>query len=204
MKIAYSAFVAVLVPCYWAWYTPWNFLYFCDVAVLLTVVGVWLEEPLLISSQAAGVLLPQALWVVDFGSQLIAGVQVTGMTTYMFNSELHWFVRGLSSFHGWLPFLLVWLVSRVGYDRRALRLQSLIAVVVLLVSFYLAPAPPPPQSHPSAAVNINYVYGFDDQQAQSFLPPFAWFATVTAVMLAMCAAGHILLRRIFNAPPAEG
>ena len=31
-KLAYTAFVAVLVPYYWATYTPWNFLFFCDLA----------------------------------------------------------------------------------------------------------------------------------------------------------------------------
>jgi len=37
-KIVYSAFVAVLVPVYWQSYGPTNFIYFCDVALLLTLV----------------------------------------------------------------------------------------------------------------------------------------------------------------------
>ena len=197
VKVAYSAFVAVLVPCYWAWYTPWNFLYFCDVAVLITLVGLWREHPLLISSQAVAILLPQALWVVDFGARLVAGVHVTGMTAYMFNDELHWFVRALSSFHGWLPFFLIWLITRVGYDRRALLTQSAMAVVVLLVSFYLAPPPPPPADNPTAAVNINYVYGLDDRRAQTFMAPHAWLAGLTGLMLALYGMTHLLLRRVF-------
>ena len=40
VKIAYSAFAAVLVPYYLQTYGPTNFLYFCDVAVLLTLVAV--------------------------------------------------------------------------------------------------------------------------------------------------------------------
>ena len=40
LKIAYTAFLAVMVPVYWANYGPTNFLYFCDVALLLTLVGV--------------------------------------------------------------------------------------------------------------------------------------------------------------------
>lgn len=35
LKIVYSAFVAVLVPFYWFTYSPWNFLFFCDIALLL-------------------------------------------------------------------------------------------------------------------------------------------------------------------------
>ncbi len=42
------------------------------------------------------------------------------MTDYMFKHENSLFLRGLSLFHGWLPFLLVYLVWKLGYDRRAL------------------------------------------------------------------------------------
>ncbi len=42
------------------------------------------------------------------------------MTDYMFKHENSLFLRGLSLFHGWLPFLLVYLVWQLGYDRRAL------------------------------------------------------------------------------------
>ncbi len=38
----------------------------------------------------------------------------------MFDRQLAVFTRGLSLFHGWLPFLLVWLLVRLGYDKRAL------------------------------------------------------------------------------------
>jgi hypothetical protein len=39
LKVAYTLFVAVLAPYYWKAYSPWNFLYFCDVALLFTLVG---------------------------------------------------------------------------------------------------------------------------------------------------------------------
>jgi hypothetical protein len=41
VKYGYTAFMAVLIPVYWWHYGPTNFLYFCDVALLLTLVGVW-------------------------------------------------------------------------------------------------------------------------------------------------------------------
>src|SRR5436190_4854154 len=104
-KLLYTAFVAVVIPYYWVTYTPWNFLYFCDVALLMTLAGVWAESPLLISMPTVGIVLAQMLWVVDFGAHL-AGRQVTGMTNYMFDSNIPLFVRGLSLFHGWLPFVL--------------------------------------------------------------------------------------------------
>ena len=80
LKLAYTTFVCVLVPYYWVTYTPWNFLYFCDIALLVTLAALWLESPFLVSTQAVGILLPQALWVVDFAARFVAGVHVTGMT----------------------------------------------------------------------------------------------------------------------------
>jgi hypothetical protein len=202
-KVLYTAFMCVLVPFYWSWYTPWNFLYFCDVALFVTLAGMWLESPFLLSTQAVGLLLPQMLWVADYLAYLVAGIHVTGMTAYMYNTDLHCFVRALSSFHGWLPFLLIWLVLRLGYDRRALRAQAALAVAVLLGSFFLAPAPPPLEAQPSAAVNINYVHGFDDTQAQTMMPPLAWLASLTAVVLVgFLLPTHLLLRRLVP-PPAS-
>ena len=66
LKLVYTAFMVVLVPVYWYYYGPTNFLYFCDVALILTLVGIWIESPLLISMCAVGILAPQTLWVVDF------------------------------------------------------------------------------------------------------------------------------------------
>ena len=58
LKLAYSAFVAVLVPYYWVTYSPWNFLFFCDLALLMTLAALWLESPLLASIPAVGIVLP--------------------------------------------------------------------------------------------------------------------------------------------------
>ena len=49
LKIAFTAFMFVLVPVYWANYGPTNFLYFCDVALFLVLAGIWTENPLLVS-----------------------------------------------------------------------------------------------------------------------------------------------------------
>jgi len=200
VKVVYTAFVAFVVPYYWVTYTPWNFLYFCDIALIVTVAGLWIESPFLISTQAVGIALPQALWVVDFLARGLAGVHITGMTGYMFDSNLPLFVRGLSSFHGWLPFLLVWLVARLGYDRRAFGVQSALAVVVLLVCYFMAPAPPPALSRPSAAVNINYVYGLDDRHAQTYMAPELWLISLTAfVVVGLYLPAHAGLGKFFAA-----
>ena len=203
-KVSYTAFVAVLVPCYWVTYTPWNFLYFCDIALLVTGVAIWIESPLLVSVQAVAITVPQILWVVDLLCRLVAGLHVTGVTNYMFDPSLPLFLRGLSLFHGWLPFVLLWLLSRVGYDRRALGLQSGVAVVVLLVSYLFAPAPPPSALHPSWAVNINYVYGLDDKHPQTWMAPWVWLLCLMAFnVVVLYVPTHLVLRRVFDAPPCR-
>ncbi len=79
LKLAYTAFMAVLVPVYWYYYGPTNFLYFCDLALLITLLGIWIESPRLVSMCAVGILAPQALWVADFLSTL-GGLSLIGMT----------------------------------------------------------------------------------------------------------------------------
>jgi hypothetical protein len=197
VKIGYTAFVAVLVFYYWVTYTPWNFLYFCDVALLLTLVAIWTENALLVSMSSVGILLPQTLWVLDFLARAVAGIHITGMTAYMFDPAIPLFVRGLSTFHGWLPFLLVYLLTRVGYDDRAYRAQAVLAVALLLVCFYLAPQPPPAPDFPNHAVNINYVYGMDDKQPQTLMAPELWLLLMILVnVVGLYVPTHLVLKRI--------
>ena len=138
-KVAGAAFLAVLIPIYLHTYGPANFLWFCDTALILTVAGMWLESSLLISMCAVGILLPQGLWLVDCGGNLL-GFHLIGLTNYMFDRQLPLFTRGLSLFHGWLPLLLVWLLFRLGYDKRALfAWTGLAAGLVLSATFLLRP-----------------------------------------------------------------
>jgi len=204
LKVAYSAFVAILVPSYWVTYSPWNFLYFCDVALLVTAVAIWIESPLLISMQAVAITAPQMLWVVDLLCRVIVGVEITGVTSYMLDSRIPLFLRGLSLFHGWLPFVLLWLLARLGYDRRALRLQTVAAIVILLVSYLFGPAPPPSASHPNWAVNINYVYGFTDKQPQTLMAPWLWLVSLMAInVIAFYIPTHFVFRRVFATTAAN-
>src|SRR5258707_8864447 len=95
LKLAYTAFMAVLIPVYWHYYGPTNFLYFCDIALFLTLAGLWLDSSLVISMCAVGILAMQTFWVVDFTLNSF-GAPVTGVTDYMFKHENSLFLRGLS------------------------------------------------------------------------------------------------------------
>jgi hypothetical protein len=198
LKLAYTAFMAVLLPVYWANYGPTNFLYFCDVALLITLVGIWIESPLLVSMCAVGILASQALWVVDFLSNLF-GWPLTGMTDYMFAADHSLFLRSLSLFHGWLPFLLVYLVWRLGYDRRGFPAWTASAWILVLICFFFMP---PPRSDPGLTpVNINYVWGMSDFVAQQWMPPAAWLAGLIILLpVLLYAPVHFLLRRFMPKP----
>ena len=74
----------------------------------------------------------------------------------MFEGHRSLFLRGLSLFHAWLPFLLGYLVWRLGYDRRALPAWIAASWALILVCFFfMPPAQPNPGMMP---VNINYVW----------------------------------------------
>jgi hypothetical protein len=186
--------MAVLVPVYWHNYGPTNFLYFCDVALILTLIAIWPENALLISACAVGILVPQAVWVVDFLVRS-TGTSLTGMTDYMFDADHSVFLRALSLFHGWLPFLLIYLVWRIGYDRRAFWTWTALAWVLLIVCFFLMP---PPTANPGLTpVNINYVWGLRDTVAQTWVPPYVWFAALLiGLPLLAFAPTHFLLARV--------
>ncbi|MCQ4164594.1 hypothetical protein [Tahibacter harae] len=175
LKIAFTVFMAVLVPFYWITYGPTNFLYFCDVAMFFTLAALWTESPLLAAMPAVGLIVPQFVWCVDFIAGCF-GVSLLGMTDYMFDPGIALFARGLSSFHAWLPFVLVFLVARLGYDRRAFPYWTVLAWALLAVCYLLLPAPPPDPARPNVPVNINYVYGFSDAAAQTWMPGWAWLA----------------------------
>ena len=132
--------LAVWVPTYvfqWGWA---NFVFFCDVAVVLTCVGLWFGNSLLLSSQAVSAIVINFIWVLDVAWRAIFGRHLLGGTEYMWDAQYPFWVRLLSFFHLVWPFVMVWAVRRVGYDRRALKLQSALAVVVMVAAYYADPA----------------------------------------------------------------
>lgn len=200
LKLAYTGFLAVLIPVYWINYGPTNFLYFCDVALLLTLVGVWRESPLLVSLPAVGILLPQALWCADFAVNLCGG-HLTGMTDYMFDPQRSLFLRSLSLFHGWLPFLLVYLVRRLGYDRRALGGWAATCTALCLIAYFFLPAAGAVLADPKIPRNINYVFGLDEAKPQQWLPAPAYLmAWISALIGLVFVPTHLLLKKICPTP----
>jgi hypothetical protein len=194
LKLVYTAFMAVLVPVYLYYYGWTNFLYFCDVALILTLIGIWKESPLLASMCAIGIAVPQLVWVIDFVGTAL-GYPVVHMTAYMYNPSSSLFLRGLSLFHGWLPFLLIYLVAKLGYDRRAVIYWTALAWVLILICFFFMPPPNPNAG--LTPVNINYVWGLNDAAAQTWMPAWLWVVGMMVAMPAICFLPvHFLFSRL--------
>ena len=199
LKIAYTAFLAVMIPVYWLNYGPTNFLYFCDIALFFTLAGIWREDALLVSLPAVGILLPQALWCTDFVLQLFGG-KLTGMTAYMFEENRSLFLRGLSLFHGWLPFLLIYLLKKTGYDRRALAGWTLICIALCLSAYFFLPPAGAILADPKIPRNINYVFGLDDAAPQTWMPAPAYLLVWIAALISIVfIPTHLLLKKLYPA-----
>lgn len=149
LKIAYTLFVLTLVPAYTWQYGLGNFLWFSNVALLLTCVALWLESRLILTMQAISITLPEIVWIIDFFTALVTGSHPVGMTRYMFDPGYLLFIRLLSLYHVVLPPLLVWLVLKLGPDRRAVLAQTLLGWTVLLAAWVL--------TEPDR--NVNWVFG---------------------------------------------
>jgi len=192
LKITYTVFVCALLPIYWRQYGPANFLWFSDIALFALVPALWLENALLVSTMAVSVVFFEALWNADFFSRLLTGKSLIGLSAYMFDPKIPLLIRGLSCFHIVLPLLLLWTVHRLGYDQRAFVWQTVVALVVLPISYLV--------SNPQE--NVNWVYGFG-QKPQTILPaPLFVILLMLLFPLAIYLPTHLLFARIFRAAAA--
>jgi len=189
LKITYTVFVCALVPIYWRQYGPANFLWFSDIALLALVPAFWLENALLVSMMAVSVVFFEAVWNVDFFVRLLTGKSLIGLSAYMFDHKIPVFIRALSCFHIGLPLLLLWALHRFGYDRRAFVWQTVVALVILPISYLV--------SNPQE--NVNWVYGFG-QNPQRILPgPLFVILLMLLFPTVVYLPTHLLFARIFRA-----
>ena len=183
IKVAYTLMVAVIVPVYLAYYGPANFLWFSDVALIVTGVALWLENPLLVSMMTVGVLLPELLWNVTLFTRLVTGIRVSGLADYMFDTRIPKWIRALSLFHVVLPVLMLWMLHRLGYDPRALPAQTALAWVILPLTYAVTK----PED------NINWVYGPGARPQRQISPPLYLAFVLILFPLIVYVPTHLLL-----------
>ena len=183
--------LAIWIPAYWRTWGTANFLHLCDIAVILTCVGVWTNSALLISSQAVSSLLVDASWALDAIWRLFRGRALLGGADYLFDAHYPLWVRLLSLFHVAMPVLLLWALHRTGYDRRGWALQCAIALPLFIAARFTDPA-----------TNINY----------AFIDPFIhrqWGPAPIHVLISWLFMAFVvylptdlLLRKLFRRTPA--
>src|SRR5438874_2461475 len=190
LKAAYALLVAAVSIVYGVKYKPSNFLWFSDIALLMTVPALWLENSLLASTMAVAVVLLELVWNIDFFIHLVFGLRIVGISDYMFESRRPLYLRSLSLFHVILPILLLWLVYRLGYDRRALAAQTILAWIVLPATYLLT----------NPRDNINWAFGLGSHPQQRF-PPLLYLGLLMISFPALVYfPTHWLLSRFFGKP----
>jgi len=191
-KLRWAAllWLAVYLPAYTLAYGLVNFLFLCNLGVILTALGLWLGSPLLLSSQALSAMAICAAWWIDAGSRLLTGSHPFGFTSYMWDPHYPLFTRMLSLYHVAWPLLLVYALRRTGYDRRGLPLQAAIAAAALVAGRLADPAlninfahaepffgrslgPAPVHLAVTFAVLVIAVYGLTHRALAALLPPAA-------------------------------
>jgi hypothetical protein len=186
LKIAYTLFVGVVFAVYWVKYGPSNFLWFSDIALFLTVPALWLESGLLASMSVLSIVLLDVGWNLDFFGRLITGRSLLGLSEYMFDRTIPMPVRLLSLFHIWFPPFLLWMVYRLSYDERALLAQTVLAWMVLPVSYWAT----------DPRENINWVRGLRGKP-QKWMPARLYLALLMAGFpLLVYLPTHLIFKKL--------
>lgn len=173
----FAIYLAFLIPVYWRAYGVTAFLSFCDVALFLTFLGIIWVDKVLISMAAIGILLPQAVWIMDFFGA-VTGYPLLGLTTYMLDPKYSVLLRGLSLFHLWLPGVLWHQLYFNGYDSRAFLYWTILAWGLLYLSYRCTKPPGRRHDNDMTAVNVNFVYGPFLLYPQTLMPAWCWLGLV--------------------------
>jgi hypothetical protein len=183
LKLAFIAFLPVLIVTYWRRYGPSNFLWLSDIALFLTAAAVIFESPLLASLPAVGVLPLEIFWTIDF---ILLGR--FGLTSYMFDRQWPLWLRAISLFHLALPPTILWMLWKFGYDPLAFPLQLALTLAVLVFCYAFTD----PQK------NINWVFG-PGEKPQTRISPRLYFAILLVVIpLCVMTPMHFLLMWLFG------
>lgn len=186
VKIAYTLFVAILFPVYLKKYGWTNFLWFSDVAFFVSWLALLTESSLLASMMALASLIPELVWNIEFFGRLIFKFKGLGLTDYMFDKEKPLYLRALSLFHIFLPLLILWMVSELGYNSKAIYAQALFSWVILILSYVFSPV----------EENINWVFGFG--KAQKRLHSLVYLVLLMILLLLVIyLPTHLILKRLF-------
>lgn len=190
IKLAYTLMTVIIIVIYLRKYGPGNLLWFSDIALIVTVPALWLENSFLASMMAVGVLVPETLWNLSYFTRLLTGKRISGITDYMFERERPTYLKVLSLFHVPLPAILIWMLATLGYVESAVIAQCLLILVVLPVSYAFT----------DPFKNVNWVRGMGGEGfKQTRFPPLVYLGILmTAPLLVVVLPTHFLLIYLFG------
>jgi len=193
LRLAAAIWLVLFIAVYgWA-YGAANFIRLCDVAVILTCLGIMSGNALLVSSQAVSSLVVDLAWDLDLLWRLLFGRHLIGGTEYMWDARYPLWVRLMSLFHMAWPPLLITVLRRLGYDPRGFALQCGIAAVVLVASRFVLPGE-----------NLNFAHR-DPFFHRAWGPAPVHLALTFAVLVAAVYwPTHRMLRRFLGARSPSG
>jgi hypothetical protein len=173
-------------------YTLVDLLWFCDVAMILVIMGLWRENSLQLSLATLASIGPQFAWQLDYFYQLMSGKSLFGFTDYMFaenNPVINYIV---SLFHVWMPVILIYSLYFVRYDQRALKIQSGLSLLLILLSYGLT------SDMFGPAGNLNQVYGPSANAPQTWMHPGLWLLVIWIYTIVIIyVPTHLITARVF-------
>jgi hypothetical protein len=182
--IGFTLWMVLWVPIVVSAQGPHNFWWLCNLAQFLLLVACWTSNRLIVASQAGTVLVVGLVWTVDFAVALVLGDSPFGITRYMFNDALPLSLRATSTYHIWLPVFVLWLLVRLGYDRRGPWLQCAIGTLAIIGSALFG----------KPGRNLNYTeapFGIE----QTWLPEPVYIPLLcVATALVVYLPGHWIVR----------
>jgi len=193
LKLIFTILFSVTIPSNIIHYSAINLLWFCDISIITTFFGLWFESSLLISMAALASVATQLAWQVDYFFHLVSGKRLFGFSDYMFDANLTTYNKAVSLFHVWMPYLLLYSLRIVRYNRRALVAQTLTGCMAILLSYMLT------KDMFGPAGNLNKVYGLSDKEPQTWMEPWLWLVVVMAYcFLCIYLPMHFLFSRLFG------
>jgi hypothetical protein len=137
LQIIFTAFMCVYIPAYTINYGWRNFLWFSNLMLFETYIGIMTGSRLLVSMAAVGGLFFETIWSLLYLLQLFFKIRLNGFHNYMFDPQIPLWLRSLSLFHLALPPIWLWLLIVYGYNPNAGILQVVFFWLAIIATWLL-------------------------------------------------------------------
>lgn len=147
----------------------------------MTFLALVLENRFIASMAIVGYLAYEIYWNIDF-FLLLFSLPNSGVTDYMLYSAKPTWIRSLSLFHVALPPLMIWLIYRLGYDKRAWLFQIPVMIIQLFLTWLLT----------NPAENINLVFSYQRIVLLN-MNPYLYLTLLSAAAALVIFLTHLII-----------